>query len=174
MSDKFLIRIAIAAFATLMLAFAAVEGINYLSPKAENVETIAQRQAPPPPTIAIRDSQTANPMANQPPPEVEIPQFNQPISGAVNASDLRDLAHQVNLKNTDLADVDKDQWKQALPKAQKLLGGACDCEQRNWLTHFIETGGYAISGSTQYQDSAKFLSTLPKDDQEATTHQISE
>jgi hypothetical protein len=171
MSDKFLIRIAIAAFATLLLALGAVGAINYFSPKTDSTTSLTQQEQPAPakPAFVVRESQTSNSMTDVP-AQVHVPQFNQPISKAVTASELKNLALQVNLTNIKASASDKEQWQKAIPKAQELLSGACDCEQRNWLTHFVEAGNDAVSGDNQFEDTAKFLATLPHDDSEATTH----
>lgn len=62
-------------------------------------------------------------------------------------ADLLKLSALVNLPNAEERHIDKDQWGRALPIAQKLVQGPCDCEQRNWLVHFIEMGNNALAGS---------------------------
>jgi len=179
MSDKFLTRSAIAAFATLILAVLAVAGITYFSPKAPpatsntQLTALTNGQAVTHIDPIVRDSQTSNPGSDQPATQPQAPAFSLPLSNAVGADDLKNLAVAVDLKNAKLSDVDKEAWQKALPTAQKLLQGACDCEGRNWLNHFVETGNYALSGDSHYEDSAKMLLTLPKNDDEATTHKIS-
>jgi hypothetical protein len=75
-------------------------------------------------------------------------------------SDIDNLAAAVNLNGPVVGDVSKDVWLREVPVAQKLLTGICDCDQRNWLKHFISTGQEAISGSSNYAQSVQLLATL--------------
>ncbi len=172
MNNKFLVQIAIFAFGGLLLAFAVIEGVDYLHPQPEETPVASG----PPVThtaVIVQQSLPINPVAVQQEQQQELqaqtPVVVQPIANSVDRAQLENLAESVHLKNLS---TDRDQWKRALPKAQHLLQGACDCEQRNWLNHFVETGNEALNGSNDYQQSAKFLLTLPKNDKEATSHQI--
>jgi hypothetical protein len=78
---------------------------------------------------------------------------------AVQDSDIAQLAAAVNLGSAS-AGVSKDVWARETPVAQKLLNGLCDCDQRNWLNHFVETGNEALSGSENYDKSVQVLATL--------------
>jgi len=173
MSDKFLTRIAIAAFATLLIAIGAVASLNYFSP------------APPKPKVVdvpvvthvdpiVRSSQTSNPDSDQAMSQPYSADVNLPVANAVVPTNLKGLADSVNLKDTLIGDVNKTAWQKALPQAQKMIDtGACDCEGRNWLIHFVQTGNYAVSGDTHFEDSAKFLNTLPLGDTQGTNHTAS-
>ncbi len=179
MSDKFIFRIIIAAVATLMIAFAAVAGMSYLGPKNPaptgdaKLAALTNGQAVTQVDPIVRSTQVNNAAVDQTP--APLPVVSQPVAGVVDISDLRGLARTVSLKQAaGSGDINKAAWQQALPKAQQLLGGACDCEQRNWLIHFVETANFAVSGDPQFAESAKFLATMPKNDDEATTHKISE
>ncbi len=164
MTNKFLILITLVAFSALALAAVVVARIG--SP----VPTTVVKELPPQPPMApagitIRAPQMVSSLPAGPTSEEQMPIFTQPLANAVNTSDLSNLAHQVHLKNSDLASVNKSEWQKALPKAKQLLQGACDCEERNWLNHFIETGSDAIAGSKDYDAAAKLLVSLPKNDE---------
>jgi len=152
MTNKFLILITLVAFSALVLAVVVVARFG----------------------ITIRAPQTVSSLPAEPTTREQMPIFTQPLVNAVNTSDLSNLAQQVHLKNSNLASVNKSAWEKALPKARQLLQGACDCEERNWLNHFIETGTDAIAGSKEYDDAAKLLVSLPKNDEEATKHVVSD
>jgi hypothetical protein len=125
-------------------------------------------------TTVIHGPQMPSPVPAEPQTQLEAPAFTQPLANPVNTSDLSKLERQVHLKNSDLANVSKSEWEKALPKAKQLLQGACDCEERNWLNHFVETGNDALAGAKEFQDSAKLLASLPKNDEEAVKHVVSD
>jgi hypothetical protein len=87
----------------------------------------------------------------------------------VTPKDLENLAQLVNLQDAPQQDFKKEQWEKAIPIAEKLSNGSCDCEQRNWLTQFIATGQMALSGSEDYYKHAQFLATLYRDNNELAT-----
>ena len=68
---------------------------------------------------------------------------------SVPDADLLKLSAIVNLPNAEERHIDKKQWNRALPIAQRLAQGPCDCEQRNWLVQFIQMGNDALAGSEQ-------------------------
>lgn len=79
---------------------------------------------------------------------------------AVQDSDIAQLAAAVKLGTTNTASVGKDVWARETPVAERLLNGLCDCDQRNWLKHFVQTGNEAINGSENYYQSVQLLETL--------------
>ena len=82
--------------------------------------------------------------------------------------DLLQLSALVDLPNTPDHPADQALWKKATPIAEKLLKGPCDCEQRNWLNHFVEMGNAAQTGSEdQYKEDAKLMATLGRNDSQA-------
>jgi hypothetical protein len=86
-------------------------------------------------------------------------------------SDLANLAAAVKLSSTSTGDVGKDVWAREVPVAQRLLTGMCDCDQRNWLKHFVETGQEAISGSNHFPESVQLLAQLRRGNNELTSVQ---
>ena len=87
---------------------------------------------------------------------------------AVPDEDLLKLAGLVRLANARYARPDKARWSQAIPIAQQLLAGPCDCEQRNWLNHFVAMGNDAVANSdAQYHEEAQLLATLGRNDEDA-------
>ena len=81
---------------------------------------------------------------------------------------LERLSTMVNLAGARDHAPDKTLWAQALPVAQKLMDGPCDCAQKVWLKHFIEMGDFALSDSaTQYHETANLISTLGRNDAQA-------
>jgi hypothetical protein len=52
-----------------------------------------------------------------------------------------------------------------------LMKGMCDCDQRNWLVHFVQTGQEAVSGSNQYPQSMQLLAKLRRSNQDLTLNQ---
>ncbi len=97
-----------------------------------------------------------------------------PPASTVQNADLKHLAALVNLKRAKQERPDKTQWKQAIPAAQQLLLGTCDCEQRNWLKQFITMGDHALSNSKDYYASAQLMDRLPLNDQELNLRYYSE
>ena len=74
----------------------------------------------------------------------------------------------VNLAGARDQTPDKNQWTQALPIAQKLMDGPCDCAQKVWLKHFIEMGNYALTDSIdQYRETGGLMATLGRNDTQA-------
>jgi hypothetical protein len=96
--------------------------------------------------------------ALRPNPSLENSTFG--AAYAVQDSDINQLAEAVKLGESAAGDVGKEVWVRETPIAEKLLQGLCDCDQRNWLKHFIETGHEAIDGSEQYYPSVQLLATL--------------
>jgi hypothetical protein len=177
MTNKFLIGIGAAFFSVFVLAVASVVSINSMTEQRSRPATTkpaapsllaspgteAQPMEPPPAPVASPDIKTAG-----------SPQISPPGAVAtVQDSDLQKLADAVKLGRTNTGDVGKDVWAREVPVAQKLLQGLCDCDQRNWLKHFVETGNQAVSGSEQYYQSVQILATLRRNDRQLATDRAS-
>ncbi|HWB61793.1 MAG TPA: hypothetical protein VG733_20085 [Chthoniobacteraceae bacterium] len=81
---------------------------------------------------------------------------------------LEQLAMFVDLAGARSQAPNKAVWNEALPAAQKLIAGPCDCEQKIWLTHFIEMGNLALTDSTrEYHETADLMATLGRNDEQA-------
>jgi hypothetical protein len=102
--------------------------------------------------------------------QVSVPAINaaSTVPCPVFDSDLAKLAAAVKLSPLSTGDVSKDVWIREVPIAQKLLTGMCDCDQRNWLKHFVETGQEAIAGSNHYPESIQLLATLRRGNSDLT------
>ena len=82
---------------------------------------------------------------------------------------LSQLSNLVDLKHAATQPPDKQRWAQAIPAASKLMEGPCDCDQRNWLKHFVKMGNAAFSDShTDYSEEAQLLSTIRRNDTQVT------
>ena len=84
---------------------------------------------------------------------------------------LLKLSAMVNLPNAEERHIDKDQWSRAVPIAERLVQAPSDCEQRNWLSHFIAMGNDAIHGSEEdiYQQ-AGLMRKMARNDKQLTDH----
>jgi hypothetical protein len=179
MTDKFLFRAGIVAFAILGLAVGAVTIKSpSTTPKAaandaSSTTTAASTWAPQEQVSTIHSSSSAESGPSQtsnlqssaqtssPAPALSSSSFpaDQPASftpssaqivpGAVRASDLQKLALAVHFTGSQANGLNKDLWARQIPNAEKLLQGICDCEQRNWLNRFITTGNFALAGSVE-------------------------
>ena len=125
-------------------------------------------------TQAPRVEQPAAPSIAQATPALAPALTVSPIPPLpVNATSVPDeyflkLAAMVDLAGAKDHRPDKKHWEQALAIAQNLSGGPCDCEQRNWLNHFMEMGNYALSDADQdYYQSAQLMATLGRNDHDA-------
>jgi len=126
-------------------------------------------------------SQTAGPASNapqqslsqgstQPSAAVAVAQLTPLPANATNIPDenLLQLSLMVNLADAKDQAPDKNLWKAIIPAAQKLINGPCDCEQKIWLTHFLEMGDYALSDSLdKYHETARLMATLGRNDEQA-------
>ena len=86
--------------------------------------------------VALTVSEDANVIPSLPADATSVPDV-----------DLLKLSTMVNLTNAEERHIDKEPWSRAVPIAQKLAQGPCDCEQRNWLVQFIQMGNDALAGS---------------------------
>jgi len=175
MSNKFLIGIGTAFFFVFVLGIGAVMSINSMSgqpshpattkaaePSSDSSQVEVQSVEQPAPAAA--------PVANAP---AVAPSSSAAVPVTVHDSDLAMLASAVKLGGTKTGDVSKEVWARETPIAEKLLLGLCDCDQRNWLNHFVKTGHEALSGSEDYYQSIQLLATLRRSDQELTAAQAS-
>jgi hypothetical protein len=83
----------------------------------------------------------------------------------VTVLDLDHLAAAVHLRETGMG-ASKQVWAAELPVAQSLLQRPCDCDQRNWLKHYVKTANDALSGSEDYAHSIQLLATLRRSDRD--------
>jgi hypothetical protein len=166
MTNKFLIGIALAFFFVFILGVGAVVGISHMT---------EQTAVSPPPTTTTPEVQSPE----QPAPPVSPrlitvaapPSSLQAAPITVLNSDLDRLAAAVKLGEANTGDVSKETWARQVPVAEKLLQGLCDCDQRNWLKHFVKTGNDALSGSEDYYQSIQLLAKLRRSDQDLTADQ---
>ena len=170
MSRNFVLILAASFLGVFVLAIGAVIAVNSLTqPLAQPVAVVP---APPPPAAA---TPAPSPFAVSKPSVAPLPALQTPSSEfaggttgvTVQRSDIDQLAMAVKLG--DPASVGKDVWAREVPAAKQLLRGMCDCDQRNWLNHFIETGDEAVSGSSKFAESAKELSHLRRSDEDMTS-----
>ena len=88
-----------------------------------------------------------------------------PKAASVPDKYLLNLSARVDLPHAGARPPDKSRWSLSIPVAEQLLQGPCDCEQRNWLNHFIATGNLALTGSVaDYQKELALLVTLARND----------
>ncbi len=153
-----------------VLAFGVVEGTGLLvpptsaeSPPRPDVPDSATAVTPPrttPATVSTVPAGNATvTMANSAPATQGSPDF------PIHDSDLKTLGAMVDLGNAAKETPNKEHWTRAIAVAQTLLNGPCDCEQRNWLTHFVDTGNAALADSPDYYKLAQVLPTLALNDQ---------
>lgn len=165
MSPKFLIGIGAAFFGVLALGVAAVVGVTAMSESPASPGQVVLT----PPVAATLDPNPTVPSLPQPrlaaTPHLisatpAMQNAGQATGLAVQDSDIAQLAAAVKLGTTNTASVGKDVWARETPVAERLLNGLCDCDQRNWLKHFVQTGNEAINGSENYYQSVQLLETL--------------
>jgi hypothetical protein len=174
MSNKFLIGIGAAFLAVFIFGFAAVVGVNTTSNSSQ--QAMAKPTQTPAPVASTPSFAAQAPVPDaSPAPKTEVTFSTLSPAAAlpVQDSDLQKLAAAVKLGQTNTGDVGKDVWAQETPVAEKLLQGLCDCDQRNWLTHFVKTGHDAISGSQDYYQSVQLLAQLRVSNQQASASQSS-
>jgi hypothetical protein len=178
MTNKFLIGIALAFFSVFILGVGAVVGISRMteqtavSPPLTTTGPEGSTGAGPsqPPEVQSLE-QPAPPVSPSPITAAAPPSSLQAIPIPVLNSDLDRLAAAVKLGEANTGDVSKETWARQVPVAEKLLQGLCDCDQRNWLKHFVKTGNDALSGSEDYYQSIQLLAKLRRYDQDLTANQ---
>jgi hypothetical protein len=165
MSHRFLIGIGVAFFAVLAFGVAAVVGVTAMSESAgtssqtitsASVVTTADPTPAAAPALQPRVAADPTPRAASP----ALPNAAHDTGVTVQDSDIAQLADAVKLGRTNSGAVSKEVWVRETPIAQRLLNGLCDCDQRNWLKHFVQTGNEAINGSENYYQSVQLLATL--------------
>jgi hypothetical protein len=175
MNTRFLVGIGVAFALVFIGGVAAVVGVNSVADRPSVIDVSPVPSSAPEPAIApapaVADSLAALPnpaAASQPiPAQATGPLTPQPVLDA----DLAQLAAAVKLGASSTGDVTKDVWAREVPVAQNLLKGMCDCDQRNWLKHFVETGQEAISGSDHYPESVALLTKLRRGNNDLNTAQ---
>lgn len=179
MSNRFLIGIAAAFFAVFAIGIGAVVGIAHMSDQttisdvssstsAETTRASTAAFVPFSPKLQDPESATS-PVVQAPAP---VGDAGKPTGIVVTDSDINQLADAVRLGAQKTGDVGKDVWARETPIAKKLLNGMCDCDQRNWLKHFVLTGQEAISGSENYYQSVQLLATLRRNNSELSANQV--
>lgn len=169
MSPRFLIGICVAFFGVLALGVAAVVGVTAMS---ESPGASGKVAAAPTVTTALEPAlavsaapQTVVAATPAPPSVIPTAPTAPPSTGVVvQNSDIDQLANAVKLGTSNSGTVSKEVWARETPVAEKLLNGMCDCDQRNWLKHFVQTGNEAINGSENYYQSVQLLATLRRSD----------
>ena len=133
------------------------------------VPTVAQGSGRPSTEILVplaQASPSAEPVATALSP-VSIPPLPTNAT-SVPDDDLLRLSALVDLASAADRPPNKDGWRQAISIAEQLQQGPCDCEQRNWLHHFVETGNSALGGSSSdYAENAQLMLTLARNDKQA-------
>ena len=132
---------------------------------------------PNPPQLQVQSSPSPQPSLtgtapDQPTPavaandETVIPPLPAGATSVPDA-DLLKLSALVNLPNAEERHIDKERWSRAVPIAQKLAQGPCDCEQRNWLVNFIDMGNSALAGSDdKYYRLAGLMQKMARNDKQ--------
>ena len=170
--EKCVIGLGVSASALIVFAFA----INHSdSAKTQNTPAASAPASHDSPAFAQGQStapaiQSAPSTASSASAIVPVVNLLPANATTVPPESLTQLSVMVNLSDARNQEPNKAQWSQALPAAKKLLEGPCDCAQRIWLTHFVEMGDYAVSGSgsaNDYRETAKLMTTLGRSDDEA-------
>ena len=132
----------------------------------------ASTSAKPTPSSGTNSSLTPVPTAQPeiavvtPKTVVSIPPL-PPDAVSVPDADLLRLSAMVDLPNAADHLPDKAGWQQAIVIADQLQQGPCDCEQRNWLKHFVETGNSALSSPAEYAENVQLMLKLARNDKQA-------
>jgi len=174
MNDKFFIGIGAAFFLVFFLGIAVVMGFEMVTDQPSHLTAAKPADKP----LPVASSLPPAPEVQTPAPSAELTLAAQPTPSPlivqpanptpVADSDLVQLAEAVNLGGTNPNGVSKEVWAREVPVAERLLQGICDCDQRNWLKHFVETGNEALSGSEDYFQSIQVLTKLRRNDQDLT------
>jgi hypothetical protein len=177
MTNKFLIGIGVSFLFVFALGIAAVVGINSLSEQTTVISDPATTKPaiaflPAPPSL-VPEAQAQDQPAPVVSPVLPTAAFPAVIPVPVLDSDLASLAAAVKLGGSNTGDAGKEVWARETPIAKKLLRGLCDCDQRNWLNHFVKTGNEAMSGSEDFYQSVQLLAKLRRNNQELSVTQAS-
>ncbi len=159
----------LAGAAGVVLCSVAVLASRHRAPVAASVQTapVVQVQgapaSPAPPSPDALDQPVALTVS-------EEANFIPPLPAdatAVPDADLLKLSVMVDLTNADERHIDKERWSRAVPVAERLAQGPCDCEQRNWLTQFIRMGNDALTGSEEdYYRLVEVMRKTPRNDKQ--------
>jgi hypothetical protein len=164
MTTRFLFGIAAAFFVVFAVGVGAVVGIAHYSDQTtiSEISSASDADRPVTPPVASIDAHALAPEAAAPSSGglALAPVSSQPTGIPVTSDDINRLAVAVNLGSENTGDVRREVWAKETPVAEQLLNGMCDCDQRNWLKHFVETGKEAVSGSENYHQSIQTLATL--------------
>ena len=163
--QKRLLCVGITGTALLLLATVAMNSPGHVDVRMRTprpTQEAAVRVVPPPVVQAsekntLSTSFATDPIAPLPANAASIPD-----------EDLLKLSAMIDLASARDRDPDKKRWAQALPIAQMLLQGPCDCEQRNWLNHFVEAGNDALTDATdRFHEHVWLVSNLARNDSQA-------
>ncbi len=146
MSIRFLLGMALAFMVVFVVGVAAVISITSMTDRP-SVSDLTPSSHVPVPLVVQAATSPAHATIGTVMPDVVL------------VSDIDSLAAAVKLTNL-ASGVSKDVWAREVPIAQKLLTGMCDCDQRNWLKHFVQTGQQAVAGSSEYAQSVRHLAAL--------------
>ena len=178
MTGRFTIGILCACLAVLVagiLAITAILDMTGPTPSSPDILDVATQPleptAPAEPLMHVTSGPLQLPMT----PSMPVPaSIEQPSEGLiVHDVDLQSLALAVKLYEPNSGGVSKEVWALETPIAQKMLEGLCDCEQRNWLNHFVLAGQEATSGSADFSATVQLLSQLRRSDEDFTMNQAS-
>ena len=161
--EKLFAAVAIAAFSTLAIAFGSVGVMSHAVPPAGSELSDSVRAASTPSVPATGSSSSVRTAGLA---VAKLTVHTSFRGQSVSASDLDSLAVGAKLDSGALQHMEKASWAKELPIAENMLQGICDCEERNWINHFIEAAKLALAGSSDYYKSVAVLDQLPRDNQE--------
>jgi len=174
MNSRFLMGLGLAFALVFVCGLAAVLSVNSMTDRVSVTSVPAVKQGAPS-VVSAPVTAIATPVSLPNPAAAAAPVAGAAPAGStgytVLDSDLANLAAAVKLGATSTGDVTRDVWVRELPIAQNLQKGMCDCDQRNWLKHFVETAQEAISGSNHYPASVQLLAQLRRGNNVLTTAQ---
>lgn len=158
-------RLVLAAAGALAIGLCAVKLPKWGSEHSTETVKVLQPSAPQPDRMSDTAPKTA---AALPSAAVELPPPLPVGAAAVPDEYLLKLSGVVGIDEVWNQEPDRARWAAAIPVAEKLLQGPCDCEQRNWLKHFVEMGDSAVSGDdTNYYQLARVMAQLSRNDSQA-------
>ena len=157
---------ALAWIAALGVIIAAFIGLNTWMARPAAVVPTTPEIAPAAPVAETAPSVSAPPAPSAAPsPGMSAP--NTVSNDPVTVLDLDHLGSAVHLREPAMG-ASKQVWAAELPIAQSLLQRPCDCDQRNWLKHYVKTAQDALLGSEDYVPSIQLLATLRRSNQDLT------
>jgi len=180
MNERFTIGVILAFFVVLVVGVLGAVGVTRLGEVSSPLPAAPATQiadiVPANGSALMQDMMTKPemPLPKAPAPQPQPPSaliITAPTGQVVSTADIEQLADAVKLGQPAGGDVSKAVWAQETPIAQKMLQGECDCDQRNWLNHFVKTGNYAMTGSEDYFQSVQLLSQLRRGNQTQPVNQ---